>query len=193
MNFEQVCDKLTHSWLPSCLCSVQNRCWVREHHCVVQHWGWRVSQHEVSQEHCYPARALLLSLNLSGFFLCSFIYFYLIFIELMGWHWLIKLYRFQVYDSVTHHLYIVLCVHHPKPSLLPTPFILLYPLLHLPTPLPSGNHHTVLLVYVSFFFSFLSSSLFLLKPLFQPASLPTPFWHLSVFSLYLWVCFYSVC
>ena len=42
---------------------------------------------------------------------------------LFGWHWLIKLYRFQVYNSITHHLYIVLCVHHTMSGLLPSPFI----------------------------------------------------------------------
>ena len=35
-------------------------------------------------------------------------------IILLGWHWLIKLYKFQVYNSVICHLSIVLCVHHPK-------------------------------------------------------------------------------
>ena len=45
-----------------------------------------------------------------------------------------KLHRFQVYNSITHYLYIVLCVHHPKSSLLPSPFI---------TPLPSStSSHT---------------------------------------------------
>ena len=34
-------------------------------------------------------------------------------LNLLGWHWLIKLYRFQVYNSMIHHLQIVLCVHHP--------------------------------------------------------------------------------
>ena len=38
------------------------------------------------------------------------------------WHWLIKLHRFQLYNSITHHLYIVLCVHLPKSSLLLSPF-----------------------------------------------------------------------
>ena len=38
-------------------------------------------------------------------------------------------YRVQVYDSVTHHLCIVLRVHHPKSGLLPSPFIPLSPLL----------------------------------------------------------------
>ena len=47
-----------------------------------------------------------------------------------------KLYRLQVYDSITHHLYIVLCVHHPKPGVLPSAFIPpLYPLLIPPAPL----------------------------------------------------------
>ena len=49
-----------------------------------------------------------------------FIYFLL---NLLGWHWLIKVYRFQVYNSIIHHLYIVLWVHHPKSSLLPSPFM----------------------------------------------------------------------
>ena len=40
------------------------------------------------------------------------------YMNLLGWHRLIKLYRFQVYGFITHHLYIVLCVHHPKASLL---------------------------------------------------------------------------
>ena len=50
-------------------------------------------------------------------------------LNLLGWHWFIKLYRFQVHHSVVHHLFIVLCVHHPTSSLLPSPFIPLYPLL----------------------------------------------------------------
>ena len=35
-------------------------------------------------------------------------------LNLLEWHWLIKLYRCQVYNSATHHLHIVLCVHHPS-------------------------------------------------------------------------------
>ena len=38
------------------------------------------------------------------------------------WYWLIKLYGSQECNSVIHHLYITLCVHYPKPSLLPSPF-----------------------------------------------------------------------
>ena len=43
-------------------------------------------------------------------------------LNLLGWHWLIKLYRFQVNSSITHHLYIVLCQvsfhHHLSPRTL---------------------------------------------------------------------------
>lgn len=34
------------------------------------------------------------------------------FFNFIGWHWL-TIYRFQVCSSVTHHLSIALCVHHP--------------------------------------------------------------------------------
>ena len=44
-------------------------------------------------------------------------------LNLLGWHWLIKSYRLQVYNSTTHQLYIILCVHHPKSSLHLSPFI----------------------------------------------------------------------
>ena len=52
-------------------------------------------------------------------------------LNLLWWHWFIKFYRFQVYPSITHHLYIGLRVHHPRSSLLPSPLALLYPLLPL--------------------------------------------------------------
>ena len=48
---------------------------------------------------------------------------FLFLLNLLGWHWLIKLYMFQVYNSTIHHLYIVLCVHHPNSSFFPSPFI----------------------------------------------------------------------
>ena len=72
----------------------------------------------------------------------------------MEWHWLIILGRSQGYDSTIHHLYIVLCAHHPKSSLLPSPFTLLYPPLHPPTPFPSGNHQIVTVHFFFFLFSF---------------------------------------
>ena len=65
-------------------------------------------------------------------------------LNLLLWHWLIKLYRFQVYNSIIHYLYIVLCVHYPKSSLLPSLFIPTFTLFCLPTPsFPSCNHHIV--------------------------------------------------
>ena len=71
-----------------------------------------------------------------------------------------KLYRFQVYTSMIHHLYIALCAHHLKSYRIKHPkshqhiFDLLYPLLpQLPFPLVT----TILLsVSISFcLFSFL--------------------------------------
>ena len=46
--------------------------------------------------------------------------FFSFLLNLLGWHWLTKLYRFQVHSSTTHH-------HHPKSSLLPSAFILPIP------------------------------------------------------------------
>ena len=58
-------------------------------------------------------------------------------------------------NSLIHHLYIVLCVHHPKSSsgIINPHFILLYPLLLPPPtpPFPSGNHHTVVCGYEDIF------------------------------------------
>ena len=80
-------------------------------------------------------------------------------LNLLGWHQLTKLYRFQVHNSSTHHLYTGLCVHHPKH---PSPFISPYPPPPPCTsstslqPLPSAIT-TLLFVSMSFFlfFSFL--------------------------------------
>ena len=46
-----------------------------------------------------------------------------ILIKLLGWHWLIRLYRVQVYHSITHHLYVALCALHPQSRLLLPPCI----------------------------------------------------------------------
>ena len=79
-------------------------------------------------------------------------------VKCLEWHWLIRLYRFQVQNFITHHLYVVLCVHHPRSSLLPSPFILLYPLP--PPPPPSPLVIAILLsvsmscVFFLFFFFF---------------------------------------
>ena len=44
-------------------------------------------------------------------------------IELTGVTLVNKRYRFQEYKSIIHHMYILLCVHYAKPSLLPSPLI----------------------------------------------------------------------
>ena len=44
-------------------------------------------------------------------------YFYILIYfltNILGWQWLIKLHRIQVYNSIIHYLYIVLCVYHPS-------------------------------------------------------------------------------
>lgn len=41
----------------------------------------------------------------------------------LGWYWLVKSYRFQVYISIIHLLYISLCVHPPPSVLLASPYI----------------------------------------------------------------------
>ena len=107
--------------------------------------------------------------------------------DLLGWHWLIKLYRFQVHCSMIHHLYIISCVHQPKSSLLLSPFIPPLPSSPAPTPFTSDNHHTVVCVCEGFFCLILSSFLYS-SPLHT-----TPFWELSVCSLCLSVYFYFVC
>ena len=92
--------------------------------------------------------------------MCRFLKFPCFFLFLLnssGWHWLIKLYRFQVYTSKIYHLYNVSCVHYSMSSLVPSLFIIPpYPFLPHPTPFPSGNHHTLfcelLLLFVLFCF-----------------------------------------
>lgn len=56
-----------------------------------------------------------------------------IFIECIGYE---KLHGFQVYNSIMHYLYVVLCFHNSKSSVLSSPFI---PSSN-STPLPTGNH-----------------------------------------------------
>lgn len=48
-----------------------------------------------------------------------------------------------MYHSITHHLYIILCVHHPKSGLLLSPFISPLPFSpsHHTAPFPFGDHH----------------------------------------------------
>ena len=65
-----------------------------------------------------------------------------------------------MYNFVICHLYIVLCVHHPK-----SPSITIYPLLPSPTPISSGNYHTVVPFYEGFFLCLISSPFFTQPPI----------------------------
>ena len=70
-------------------------------------------------------------------YICEYIYIWFLFSTFIGFIGVTldkKLYNFQLYNSMTYHLYIVLCVHHPKSSLLPSLFIPLYSLLSPLTP-----------------------------------------------------------
>ena len=84
------------------------------------------------------------------------------FIEFIAGALLIKLRRFQVYNSIMHRLHIVLCIctpsqvsvhHHVSPS---------SPCSTSPTPLPSGNHHTVVCVYEMFLTSIWKHNMYLI-------------------------------
>ena len=66
---------------------------------------------------------------------------------------LIRASRLQVHISVIHDLYIALWAQLPKSNQLLSPYIWSH--FPLPTPLPSGNHHTVVCVYDFQFFLFL--------------------------------------
>ena len=55
-------------------------------------------------------------------------------LNLLGVTLVTKSHRFQVHESTAHHLYTVLCVHHPKSSLHPSPFSPLHPHLSSSTP-----------------------------------------------------------
>ena len=113
-------------------------------------WG-RVTFHRVTgNENVQPKRACITKFpGRDKHFLSFFILF-----KLLGWHWSIKQYRFQVYSSIILHLYIVSYVHHPNSSLLPSPLNHPWPSSTAPTPFPSGNHHTASVLF--FFLHFIS-------------------------------------
>ena len=68
---------------------------------------------------------------------------------------------FQLYNSITHHLCIVLCVYHPSQ----VSFLHIYLSLTLfYVPLPSVSHHAVVYVHESFFYSLLSPFTLLPQP-----------------------------
>ena len=69
-------------------------------------------------------------------------------LNLLWLYWIIKLlYRFQLYISIAHDMYIALCAQKPKSNHLMLSYI--WPLLPSSTPqlLPSGNHHIMSCVY----------------------------------------------
>ena len=95
--------------------------------------------------------------------------------NLLGWHWLITLHRFQLNNSI-HHLYIVLC----SPPQVRSPSITMCPpttLSYLPLPFSADNHHTVVCVYESFFVCLIPLPLSLIP---QPLS---PLTAVSLFSV----------
>ena len=85
----------------------------------------------------------------------------------MGWHWFAKPYRFQVYNSIKHHLHTASCTHCPKQSVFQFPFS--FPLhifwlipatsfIQSPSRLPLDSCHYVPCIHVSL--SILFNSLF---------------------------------
>lgn len=91
-----------------------------------------------------------------------------------------EFYMFQVYNSITDHLFTTVS------SLLPSTLSPLYPLLPPLHSFPSGNHHTITCAYEVYLF-FLITSPFSASP---TAPLPSLWKLCSV--LYLWVSFYLV-
>lgn len=86
-------------------------------------------------------------------------------LNLLVWHRLAKLCKFQMYDCIIHCLYILLC----SPPQVTSPSIAIYsslPSSTSPRPIPSVNHHTVVCVF-ELCFSYLT-----ILP-FYPV--PTPF------------------
>ena len=105
---------------------------------------------------------------------CLF-FFLLIFIEFIGTTLFNKIIKVSVYYSIIHHLYIVLCVHHPRSSLLPSPPI--PPLPASPSLHPSFPLAIIILLSVSMKY-------FLTQP---PNPLPSDSCQSG---LYLWVYFF---
>ena len=68
-------------------------------------------------------------------------------LNLLGWLWLIRLYRFQVYTSMTHDQHVALCGCHQKSNHLLSSCICLPLPFTVPCSLPSGNQLTVVCVY----------------------------------------------
>ena len=116
-------------------------------------------------------------------FLCLFIFK----LNVLGWHWLIRLRRFQVRVSMVQGLCVALCTRHPQSNhlLSPCSFVwALYPSLPR-TPLPSGNRHTVVCVWVlvCLFFLFVHYFLSVLYPTHEWNHRVLNFFCLTLFCL----------
>ena len=95
-----------------------------------------------------------LNLNLFSFWYVTLVLFLFIFyLNLLGWYWLIRSYRFQVHISTIHDLYIELCTHHSKSNHLPSTAVW-YSLLFT-THLPSFPVLTTVVCLCEFLFVFL--------------------------------------
>ena len=75
---------------------------------------------------------------------------YLFKLNLLGWHWLIRLYSFQVHFYDTWSVHCIVC---PPPKVKSSSVTLYLT----PTHFPSGHHHSVVCVYDSLFVLLLCS------------------------------------
>ena len=88
-------------------------------------------------------------------------------LNVLGWHELIKLYRFQMQNSIVHYLYVALHVYPPKTNLLSSyiwPPFTLHCLTHPPSPLVTTILSQCVWVFVclsAVFFHLLLSVLYL--------------------------------
>ena len=92
-----------------------------------------------------------------------------------------------MYSAVIHHLYTALCVHHPKSSLLPSPFLPSLPFSTSPSPFPSSNHHTVVCVY-----EFVCIFLVWFVHLLLLALYPRYEWNHMVLEFFIWLILLSM-
>ena len=111
-------------------------------------------------------------------------------LNLLGWHWLIKLYRYQSeHFYSTSPVYCIVCspfrVKSPPTTLYLTPFTLYY----LPSPLlfPSGNHHTIVCVYGFLFVCFSYLLFSVLYPTYDWNHMVLDFFPLDNFTQHIFI------
>lgn len=92
-------------------------------------WCWLVCKHSSPRKVGLP-----FNFAYDVFFYMEFLDLFLL--NLLGCHWLIIIYKFQVCIFIIQHLYILLCAHHPESSLLPLPCICPFTLFIPPPPFP---------------------------------------------------------